>query len=78
VPTGRFEANVRMTRSKFARRRGGCGEEYKALGAGEKVWNCFNAGSQRSASASREALYFCCWLFSCAVFELSRAFCECC
>ena len=32
----------------------------------------------RSASASREALYFCCWLFSCAVFELSRAFCECC
>jgi hypothetical protein len=47
-------------------------------GWGEKVWNCFNTGSQRSASASREALYFCCWLFSCAVFELSRAFCECC
>ena len=74
LPTGRFEANVRMTRSKFARRRGGCGEE----GLREKVWNCFNAGSRRSASASREALYFCCWLFSCAVFELSRAFCECC
>jgi hypothetical protein len=46
LPTGRFEANVRMTRSKFARRRGGCGEEYKALGLGEKVWNCFNAGSR--------------------------------
>ena len=41
LPTGRFEANVRMTRSQFARRRGGCGEEYKALGAGEKSLELF-------------------------------------
>ena len=41
LPTGRFEANVRMTRSKFARRRGGCGEEYKALGAGGKSLELF-------------------------------------
>ena len=34
--TGRFEANVRMTGSKCARRRGGCGEEYKALEAAGK------------------------------------------
>jgi hypothetical protein len=41
LPTGRFEANVRMRRSKFARRRRGCGKEYKALGDGGKSLELF-------------------------------------
>ena len=40
-------------------------------GWGKKLGTVFKREAERCASTSREALYFCCWLFSCAVFELS-------